>query len=66
MTTMTTLIPLAKADFDTYCAIESLVFDVYAEEVDMSFEEIVAFAADLGVDFTSWDMISLGIDYDEM
>ena len=64
--TMTTLIPLSKTGFDTYCAIESLVFDVYAEKVDMSFDEIVAFCAKLGVDFTSWDMISLGIDYDEM
>lgn len=63
MTNTATLIPLISADFDTYCAIEDMVFAWYADEIETSFEEI---AASLGVLFTEWNLTSLGIDYDEL
>lgn len=66
MTNTATLIPLISADFDTYCAIEDMVFAWFADEIETSFEEIAAFAASLGVLFTEWNLTSLGIDYDEL
>ena len=59
MTTTTTLIPFLKADFDTYTAIEDMVFAIFSDESDLTFEDVVAFAAHLGVEFTEWNWISL-------
>jgi hypothetical protein len=53
-------------DFDTYVAIEEMVFAIFSDESDLTFEDVVAFAADHGVEFTEWDWTSLGIDFDEM
>ena len=61
MTTMLT------ADFDTYTAIETYVFGLLAdEETEVVLSEIQAFAADLGVAFTEWDLTSLMIDFEEI
>ena len=63
---MTTLTPFINADFDRYTAIEDMVFAIYSDESDLTFEDVVEFAAHLGVEFTEWNWISLGIDFDEM
>lgn len=61
---MTTLL---TADFDTYTAIEVYVFDLLAdEETEVVLSEIQAFAADLGVTFTEWDLTSLMMDFEEI
>ena len=65
-TTATTLTPFLKADFDTHTAIEDMVFAIYSDESDLTFDDVVAFAAYLGVEFTEWNWISLGIDFNEM
>lgn len=63
----TTLIPFMHADFDRYDAIETMVFDIFAaDEPTQGFEDVVAFAASIGVEFTEWNWISLGIDFDEI
>lgn len=63
---MMTMISFQAADFDRYAAIELMVFDIFSGEMDADFDDVVAFAASLGVLFTAWDWTSLGIDFDEM
>ena len=53
-------------DFDAYTAIADMAFAIFSDESDLTFEDVVAFAAHLGVEFTEWDWTSLGIDFDEM
>ena len=67
MTTTTTInTTFRAADYDRYVAIEDLAFSMMADEIECDFDAVVAFAATLGVLFTEWDWISLGIDFDEM
>ena len=42
-----------------------MVFAIYSDESDLTFDDVVIFAAYLGVEFTEWNWISLGIDFDE-
>lgn len=60
---MTTII---KADYDTYCAIEDMVYSILEEEEPtQSFEDVVTFAASLGVEFTVENWNSMVVDFNE-
>ena len=60
---MTTII---KADYDTYCAIEDMVYGILEkEEPAQTFEDVVLFAASLGVEFTVENWNSMVVDFDE-
>lgn len=60
---MTTII---KADYDTYCAIEDMVYSILEEEEPtQTFEDVVSFAASLGVEFTVENWNSMVVDFDE-
>ena len=39
----TTLTPFIKADYDRYVAIEDMVFAIFSDESDLTFDDVVAF-----------------------
>ena len=65
--TTTTMITFLQTDFDTYTAIFDHIYDLCMDDdADFDRDAIIAFAADLGVALTDWDITSCLIDIDEM
>ena len=60
------MITIINADYDTYCAIEDMVYAILEEEeLVQTFEDVVEFASSLGVEFTVENWNSMVVDFDE-